>query len=276
MLRLRLSGLLLLLVGWAAPSAPAQERASEPRLRCDTVSAGGTIRGVLLDDSTREPITGRPVYLKSAGCPVLTDSLGRFEIHPIPPGGYEVAVADGRYRRFQPVAVEIRADSVVELDFRLRPENLVADCRDIERCASLLDVRAGLPAELTEAERMEEAAWRTSIALAGTSWDSDWVPCADVANERVHRALKARIPPLAPTSECEVAEPAAGRARLIHRPSGSPARLVKLTSIEETIGGAVMKSSFYAGPRWGGGWTCRLSREDGDWIAQWCGVDWIS
>lgn len=275
MRHLSLSGLLLLL-GWVAPLAPAQERAPEPRLRCDTVSAGGTIRGVLLDDSTREPITGRPVYLKSAGCPVLTDSLGHFEIHPIPPGQYKVAVADGDYRRFQPFAVEVRADSVVELDLHLRPENLVADCLDIERCASLLDGGPGLAEELTEAERMEEAAWRTSIALAGTSWDSDWVPCADLANERVRRVLKARIPALAPTSECKVAEPGTGRPRLIHQASGTPARLVKLMWIEETTGGAVMKGSYYAGPRWAGGWTCRLSREDGDWTARWCGVDWIS
>ena len=131
-------------------------------------------------------------------------------------------------------------------------------------------------AELTETERLEEAAWRTAIALAGKEWDSEWIPCADVENARVREVLKARVPLLAPLSECEVTEASSMeeqlRRRFIHQPTGAPARLVRLSQIEETRDGAEVGSSYLAGSLW----ACRFTRRGEQWVAQWCGTTEIS
>jgi hypothetical protein len=266
----------LLLLICTAGTARAQDGAAVPRLRCDTVAVGGTIRGMVLDDSTGTPLTTRGVYLKSTNCFTATDSSGSFEFRKVPPGRFSVAVANLGYRAFEPVPVEVRLDSMVRLELRLRPENMVADCREIARCARLLEARSDLAAGLTGNERLEEAVWRTTIALAGKRWDSDWTPCANVKNERVRRVLKARIPNLAPGSECVVPEPVTGSSRLVHLPGGAPARSVQVRKVEATADRAVVRSSYYVGPLWAEGWTCRFSRRDGEWVAQWCGMDWIS
>ncbi|TVP54292.1 MAG: hypothetical protein EA351_13505 [Gemmatimonadales bacterium] len=197
---------LILLIKAVVPAA-AQHRVPEPRLSCDAVSTGGAIQGVLLNDSTGLPLPRRGVHLvESTRCMAVTDSLGRFEIERVPSGQHRLGVGSLGHRRFAPVEVEMRADSVVELTLRLRPENLAADCLEIERCASLLRPAPALVADLTESERLEEAAWRTSIALAGQRSDSDWVPCVDVGSERVRQVLERRIPSLASATECGLSE----------------------------------------------------------------------
>lgn len=268
--------LLPLVLAVAAAPSWAQQRAPQPQLRCDTASVGGTIRGTIVNDSTHQPVTRRAVFLESTHCMAVSDSNGHFEIRSVPPGQHRISVGNLGYRRFRPLPVEVKADSVVEVVLRLRPENQVADCRDVERCAALLVPDSSFTAELSDAERLEETAWRTSIALAGKGWDSEWIPCADVPNERIGSVLEARFPTLVPSSECEVPQPQTARSRLIHRPSGSPARRVELYTVEQTPGGAMSKSSYYVGPLWAEGWTCRYRRQDGQWVAWWCGMDWIS
>jgi hypothetical protein len=266
---------LWLVVTVAAPLR-AQEPAAEPRLSCDGVSAGGNIRGVLLNDSSGLPIPRTAVYLVSTDCFTVTDPLGRFQLERVPPGQHRVTAGTLFHRAFQPVLVDVDADAVVEVVLRLRPQNRVADCLEIESCASLLRADAAMVAHLSAAERLEEAAWRTSIALAGMSSNPEWVPCATVASERIRRVLARRIPTLALISDCRPDSEDPFRWRLVHLPGGSRAFHVRLASVEVVADGAVSGSAYIVGPQWAASWTCRYSREGGEWSAVWCGVDRVA
>lgn len=184
-------GALAILGLFAALSAASAQGEHRP--------ATGTVRGVVINDSTRRPIPWRAVTIDDAVQRYTsTDTLGRFELRELPSGRVEVRALDGGFRRFAPVPVAIVPDSVVDVMLRLRAEYLVADCAEVARCAALLAPRAGVTASLSDTEQLEEAAWRTALALA--RWDSTvrWVPCAEVRDASVLRALRSRVPTRCP------------------------------------------------------------------------------
>jgi hypothetical protein len=263
----------------AVMPASAQDHQPEQRLRCDD-SDGGIVRGFVLNDSTHQPIARRGVSLRPAGdgvagwCGAVTDSLGRFKIGNVPPGEYYIAPGTLGFRQFEPVRLEVTAGSVADLELRLWPGNLVADCQDVPACADLLEPRPDFVTHLIDEERIEEAIWRTTIALAGKAWDSNWVPCADVENERVREALLRRIPGLVPTLECERLE---GFIRQIrHIETGDPARIVRVSRIDAMPEGIEVRSGFFAGSLHAEGWRCLYTEEYDGWTAQWCHVTSVS
>jgi tetratricopeptide (TPR) repeat protein len=89
----------VLVIGWA-PSAHAQIS--------DLERSGGVISGTVLLQADKKPATQVAVSLKShsAGifCSVLTDYDGRFEVRDLPPGTYDIVVAEQGYERVQTTA----------------------------------------------------------------------------------------------------------------------------------------------------------------------------
>ncbi len=271
--------LIVLLQVFCTPLKAQEARSFPPFERCDTTVAGGTIRGVVLNDSTGKPVHPRAVFLLEPRCIAHTREGGRFEFTHVPPGARSLVAADLGYRRFHPIVVEVQRDSVVEVELRLQPQNLVLDCLEVAVCARVLTGTSPGAEHLSDEERLQEAVFRTSIALAGGAGESmeGWVPCVKDAPERVRVVLKQRFPQLAPATECVL--PDEGRSRqsaLVHRLSGLPAREISVGRIERTAEGAVSTSSYYVGPLHAQGWRCYFRQVGGQWQPYWCGTEWIS
>jgi len=245
---------------------------------------GGIVRGRLVNDSTGEPVSGRAVLLGGANvewCTALTDSAGRYAFLHVPAGQYELHVGDLGYRRVRPITVTISPDTAISIVVALRAEDWVADCLEVAHCAELLRVEQP-PGRyvLSESEKLREAVFRTSIALAFGQSDSlpSWIPCVDDSSAMVIEQLRTRIPTAAHASQCEMEK---GEdllyGRLRDRLTGRPARRFYIERSTIFPGdSATVHSAYYAGPTHGIGWRCRYVREPGSWRAIWCGFTWIS
>jgi hypothetical protein len=75
---------------------PQNARLSRVELTVDRVDAlellGATFRGIVVTDSSREPISGAEVAVADLGKSVLTDSRGLFKLSGIPAGEHEIMV----------------------------------------------------------------------------------------------------------------------------------------------------------------------------------------
>lgn len=261
------AALALLLV--SGSTMAAQEPARPSPLDCDTVSTGSSLGVVVVVDSTDQGVSLLPVRLAETSCTGVTNTRGRLEFARVPEGEYTIELGTSGYIP-QRVAVQVQQGTSLEVEIRVREHDLLSRCRGLGRCAALLEADSTAIAELTEAEQLEEAVWRTTIALAGREADFEWIPCADVQNERVRLALLGRFPLLAPAAACELSAGLSSGSRLIHRPSGSPARRVDVEGVEPTADGAEAVSSYYVEPRWGGRWVCQFVRSEHGWVPRSC------
>lgn len=106
--------LLLLLVPFLAVPALAQPRAG------GQMPAGGTVRGVVLDNGTSTPLRRASVTVRNPGdsslvTGVLTDSLGRFSLTGLRPGKFIVRISYVGFDRYNSAPFDSRNGEVVEL-----------------------------------------------------------------------------------------------------------------------------------------------------------------
>jgi hypothetical protein len=270
--------------GWAVillttmPSvALPQDPVAQGRMPCDTAVAGGSLRGLIRNDSTDAPIAGVRIGIHQQGdarCATRTDSGGRFEMGLLPAGPYRLLVLGGSdYRGPVSIPVEIRADSTTDVAVRLQPWSLLGECRKRAACASLVDSPPEDHSSLSQAERLTESVLRTSIALAGWTPQAEWVPCAVVASEAVLAALRGRVPALAPASDCGASDPAR-ESGFVHAPTGVPAWHFEVVDVGLAGTEILARSRSSDGLRGLTSWTCRFARAGaGDyWIARHCVV----
>lgn len=260
----------------AQQSEPAQPPTCDP-----SDPQGGSIRGRIVEDSTGRAVRSRGVFLVGTNCFSATDSLGEFSFRGVRPGEFRVDIAPLSYRRHAPVPVVVQPGAPSDVGtIRLRPENLVADCVDVPRCAALLRADAASVANLSDEDQLQEVVLRTAIALAGGDWSPERsrIPCAPDTNLAVFAALQQRFPALAPDSACALTarEPLTGSAALRHTRSGRPAFAVSVSRIERDGAEANTRSSYYVGPLHAEGWVCRFAREGESWSPLWCKLVWIS
>jgi carboxypeptidase family protein len=262
--------------------ALSQQSESPKQVSCQRStrdSLNGVVRGAILDDSTGKPVPHRGVFLVSTACTAVTDDFGRFEFVGVPPGVYTFGVAPLGYRRFHPVIVTVGRADTAHVEARLRPENRVADCLEVQECARLLNY-AQKDVELDDVESLREAALRTSVAIVvEEGWRlGEFVVCVDEPSPRIRKALATAIPNVVAKSECALApqtsanrDPALARTSTNERAVGFSARISKQSDSRAT---AVLSN--YVGPLWAEGWTCEFKRENLAWIATSCRMDWIS
>lgn len=271
----------LVLLGLSAaawtPLLAQQSRPAQPPTCDPSNQQGGFIRGRIVEESTGRAVRSRGVFLVGTYCSSVSDSQGEFTIHGVRPGDYRVGIAPLGYRRHAPVPVIVQSGATSDVGtIRLRPENLVADCMDVARCAELLRADPASVAHLSNEEQLQEAVLRTAIALAGGEWSR--IPCAPDTDRAVFAALQQRLPDLAPDSACALpaGEPLRSGALLQHTRSGRPAFAVEVSRIEPDGAEATTRSSYHMGPLHGQGWVCRFAREGESWTPLWCKTAWIS
>jgi hypothetical protein len=232
-------------------------------------------------DSTGRAVDSRGVFLVGTDCFSVTNGVGEFTFHGVRPGLYQVGIAPLGYRRHPPVPVFVQHGAVADVGtIRLQPENLVADCMDVDRCMALLRTDSAPVAHLSDEERLLEVVLRTSVALANLSWSTEpsRVPCVPDSNQAVFAALQRRIPDLAPDTACAypTGQPLRSSPSRLHMRSGRPAFEVLVAGIERDEAVATTRSSYSVGPQHAAGWVCRFAQEGESWTPLWCKLEWIS
>lgn len=244
--------------------------------RCDTVTVGGTVRGVLVFEPTGQPVAGRGVYAGAFFCHTVTDANGHFTLRRLPPGTWDLHVGALGYRRFKPVPVVVKADSVTQVRLALQPENMLADCLEQPSCHDLL-VPPPHVATDDDSTQLQLGGYRVAIAFAGSEGRGRVVACIDRAPSAVLAALIRRYRFAVPGSECDspAGMPLKPR-RVVEHGSGRGGFAVGPSRIEIHGDTAIVHTSYYVDPLWALGWRCRFVRQGGGWEPQWCGMEWIS
>ena len=245
---------------------------------CPYDPRGGIVKGRVLNDSTGNPIPRRGVILVGFMCIAVTDSNGQFAFQRVRAGEYYLKPGELGYRRFPPVRVDLPSDTTLDIDLRLRPENLLADCQEVPHCRDLLAVRDS-GSFLSSDEALRATALRTTIALTAAGEDSAprWVACIEDSSAAVLRALQRNIPNALGVRDCTVDVKAHQRTAVTARGTNTPARLFSIDSITiSSVDRAWSNTSFYAGPLWAEGWSCAYVREKAVWIPTSCKMTWIS
>jgi hypothetical protein len=260
-------------------AGPAGARGPIPRQVCLRPAADtnvGTVRGHVVDDATGAP-RQHGVFLRDTDCFARSDAQGRFVFARVSVGTYLFGPGGLGIRRFTPITVTVRRGETTQVVARLRPENRVADCLEIDFCATILARTSDT--SLADGERLRETALRTSIAiLVAEGWKpGEFVACIDEPNERIRAALARVIPKLVAPSECALDRRATGRSPVrVHTPTGERAAEFRVTAIRQTGDSASVDVAHYVGMLWASGWTCVLERRNGAWVADACRMTWIS
>ena len=138
-----------------------------------------TIRGLLIDADTRQPLVGATVQLPGADLGAVSDSLGRFRLDAVPVGRYQVEVRYLGYESLllQEILVESGRETVLQLELQESTSQLEA----VEIAASRSDIRVPHPLSVktltVEETRRFPATFfdpaRLSTAFAGVVNDND-------------------------------------------------------------------------------------------------------
>ncbi|MCB9276368.1 MAG: TonB-dependent receptor [Lewinellaceae bacterium] len=138
-----------------------------------------TVRGVIVDADTRQPLAGATVSLPATGMGAVSDTLGRFRIDAVPVGRYQVEVRYIGYESLmlQETLVESGRETVLQLELQESPSNLEA----VEVSASRSDIRVPHPLSVkaltVEETRRFPATFfdpaRLATAFAGVVNDND-------------------------------------------------------------------------------------------------------
>lgn len=240
----------------------------------------GTVRGVVVNDSTGAPVPGSYIYLfLTPDCRARTDALGRFVVRGVPPGTHRVETGMSGYRRFVPIDVAVMAGDTTYVELRLEPGGPLDDCRALAACSLLLE-RGSLPAD-NDDFGFRVVALGTAIGLAWrtVSTDGRWFACVQDEPKVVLETLGDRYSPVADAESCEIgADPSgAQHHRLLHVATTRPA-------FQLLIEGVVMLSrtrrtvslGYVFGPHGGAGWDCDFVRTEQGWRATLCIQTWES
>jgi len=84
----------------------------------------GTIRGLVTDVKTKEPLVGATVMLEGTTTGTTTDFDGRYEIGKITPGAYKIRCSFISYETSFIENVKIQANKTIELNFKLNESNV--------------------------------------------------------------------------------------------------------------------------------------------------------
>ena len=224
-------------------------------------NSGGTVTGVVLDDSTRTPIAGVWVVSLFTNCRTVTDAQGRFRLQGARPGNDRIDIGRPGYRQFSPVGVAIEAGKTTEVTLRLRRGGPVDDCRVNAACARLLSEDRTSLADPEDQFRL--MAHAVVIALI---WDTvangEWYACVSDPKPAVLEELRNRYTRVATEAECMMKEgPNRPRERLHHIATGNLAFRIRLDTVTET--GPTTRRAFlsymHAG-LWGAGYECDFER----------------
>jgi hypothetical protein len=79
----------------------------------------GSLKGVVTDSSTGEPVIGVPVVLKGTRIGAITDLDGRYRIGQVPPGNWVVSIVAVGYRTLEIENIVVKANASTRLDAAL-------------------------------------------------------------------------------------------------------------------------------------------------------------
>lgn len=161
---LRVATACLMLILFVGASGGVKAQAGSPG-DCQS-EAGGTIRGVVVNDTVRVCLFLRSYIclIEPAGCRTTADLLGRFVVQRAPAGTLRTVTGYPGYRQFRPVTVEETTGDTTDVELRLIPGGPLQDCRALPSCSVLVDSGRG-------SIRDEDAGFRlvalgTAIGLA--------------------------------------------------------------------------------------------------------------
>ncbi|MEN9699605.1 MAG: hypothetical protein RLZZ301_803 [Bacteroidota bacterium] len=135
----------------------------------------GTLRGTVVDESTKAPLEFCKVLLKQAGSmrgSALTDANGKFQISGIQPGTYDVEVrnSEGGYQSLLQTGVTISPDKITFLD-NLSLASKTQETREfkvVKYKVPLIDKDGGASGATVTREDITRLAARSATAVAGT------------------------------------------------------------------------------------------------------------
>jgi hypothetical protein len=140
------------------------------------VAGGGTIAGIVLDDSTGVPVQARVAAWPP--CDARTGADGRFIIASLRAGTYTVTAASPAYRElFAPPSVTVTVGDTAYLELRLRRP--IVNCTLLPECASMCyEVLLG--------------EWQQFLGTTAPAWPAEPPPPLDPA---APRSLDHTLPP---------------------------------------------------------------------------------
>ncbi len=274
MIRSWFVGASMLALALTAPVLSQQMGVATCRLGAERGS--GQITGRVLAATTGEPIASRMVGIREPGrvegpsfvCGVQTAEDGSFRIDSIPSGAFEFVVGSVGYRHVAAVPVTVAPDTVIVLTFRLRSENLAADCAESPGCAPLMVASADL----------RDVMFLTTLGLirGPTGETEQWIACLEDADAAMVGRIQALAAYAVSNDDCGLRDLGQER-RVFHRPTGNQAYQVHLGDpVFETPDRVEAKSGYHVGPLWGATWGCRYERIAGLlWRATWCRLEVI-
>jgi hypothetical protein len=238
---------------------------------------GGTIRGVVVNDSTGVPVPRSHIYLFVGGsCRTTADFLGRFVINRVPSGTLRIETGFPGYRQFAPVTVEVTTGDTTDIELRLVPGGPLQDCRALPDCSALVD--GGTGSAETDSIGFRVAALGTAIGLAWATVreEGGWYACIEGEPAAVRAALSERYSLVADADECGFRD-GPSRNRLRHVETDRAAfrprigRVVEVNPRRRTVA-----LSYYVAPLWAAGWDCDFERSSRGWRATICIATWVS
>ncbi len=87
------------------------------------VLAQSAIRGTVVEYETNEPIVGAKVAIPGTAFSSITDSEGKYEIHDIPPGDYELVVTKDGFMDKKTPTQKVKKDVDIALNIQIEKKN---------------------------------------------------------------------------------------------------------------------------------------------------------
>lgn len=88
-----------------------------------TIQAQSAIRGTVVEYETNEPIAGAKVSIPGTAFTSTTDNEGKYEIHDIPPGEYELVVTKDGFMDKKTPTQKVKKDVDIALNIQIEKKN---------------------------------------------------------------------------------------------------------------------------------------------------------
>lgn len=85
--------------------------------------AQSAIRGTVVEYETNEPIVGAKVVIPGTAFSSITDSEGKYEIHDVPPGDYELVVTKDGFMDKKTPTQKVKKDVDIALNIQIEKKN---------------------------------------------------------------------------------------------------------------------------------------------------------
>jgi hypothetical protein len=127
----------------------------------------GTIKGLVVDKETGDPVVAANVYLEGTTYGAASDLDGNYFITKVPAGKYTLIVSVIGYLETKITSVLVKADENLDLDIAIQPEILTGEAVVVEAKA-LKNTEASLLKERQKAISISDAVSAEAINRAGT------------------------------------------------------------------------------------------------------------